>query len=144
MAIISYEKFLEIFNFIENEPEFEFYFTNTEDSCFVVKYEDGVSFECSDLTEKDIELFGFDKSDISVKLLTFNSFEELYNTKLASGFCLKEEWENISDIVVNTTICLAEPDGVDEVFAVYEELNEKYDRWKNKCEKRVKWRNGII
>ena len=132
-AIISYEKFLEIFEFIKGEPEFEFYFADAKDTCYIVKYENTVEFECCDLTEKDIELFGFDKNDFSLKVLTFNSLEELYNVKLSNGFCFKEEWENITDIVVNG-ICLSVPDGVEEVFAVYKELNEKHEKWKLKKE----------
>ena len=122
MAIITYEKFLEIFNFIKGEPEFEFYFTNTKDTYYIVKYKDEVWAE---------RCCYCDESELLTQPMIYSSFEELYITKSVDGICLKDEWENIADIVVNDTFCLVDPDDVDDLFAVYKELNEKYEKRQN-------------
>ena len=78
MARISYEKFLEVFNLIPHEPEFEFYFDHTKETYMLIKYEDKVSFQrCGYSDEMIAEEWSADHRGSGVTF--YNSFEELYS-----------------------------------------------------------------
>lgn len=48
--------------------------------------------------------------------IRFKDFNELYRAKTIDDVCLKDEWDDISDIIVNGTFRLADGDARDELY----------------------------
>ena len=120
MPIISYKKFLEVFNFMPINSEYEFYFTNTQNTYNVNKYKDEISFARCGYSDEMIKN-GWPVDYRCSEEVFYKNFEELYSIKSVDGICLKEEWKNISDIVVNNTFCLANDD-INVLFEVYKKF----------------------
>ena len=87
--MISYEKFKELYEAIPGEPEFKLYFNNTEDTYWIIKYADYVTFQKSDYDAKEL-------SEIE-----YANLDDLYNANLIDNINLKNDWDNISDIVID-------------------------------------------
>ncbi len=119
MSIITYEKFIEIFNFMPFNSEYEFYFTNTQNTYNVNKYKNEISFQRCGYPDEMIKV-GWCADYRGSEEVFYNNFEELYATKSVDGVCLKEEWENISDIIVNNSFSLVSD--IDELIEVYKKL----------------------
>lgn len=83
--MIDYEKFEELYAAISGEPEFEFHFSNTKDTYWLIKYADYVTFQKSYSNEKK-----------------YKNLDELYNATLDDNINLKRDWENITDIVIES------------------------------------------
>lgn len=92
--MISFREFVEIYESVHGEPEFEIFFSNTEKSYMIIKYDDHVSFQRCGSNDGSGE---YDYSDI----------QELYSENLVDGICLKEAWNNIITIIVNATFDLS-------------------------------------
>ena len=90
--MISYDKFKELFNAIPGEPEFKLYFKNTDDTYWIIKYENYVTFQKS-------------------------SLDELYNSTLIDDICLKNDWNKISDIVIDDSMSII--DNKDDIEDAY-------------------------
>ena len=96
--MISYLKFKKIFDAIHPtcEPEIELHFYHRPDSYMVIKYSGKVTFQrCGTVEEQSGEI-------------EFASLDELYETQTIDDICLKNEWDDISDIVFDGTFCMAE------------------------------------
>lgn len=103
MGIMTYERFVEVLNNIPFEPEFEIYLRNCDDTYMVIKYENRVSFQkCGDNVSGEEY---------------FDDFNELYNAQTIAGVCLRERWNDIQSIVVNSSFHI--PEDLDELYDVY-------------------------
>jgi len=122
MAIITYEEFKKVLDFMPFEPEFEFYFKHTENTYSLVKYKDKVSFCRCGYSDEMIKA-GWSSDYRGSSEEYFNSLDELYNATVVDGICLKNEWDNIETIVANNTFNL--PEELEELYTVYEELKAK-------------------
>ena len=110
MAKISYEKFVEIFNLISYEPEFEFYFDHTKETYMLIRYKDKVSFQRCGYSDEMIKEYGLPGASRGSGEIFYNSFEELYAIKAVDDICLRDEWGRISDIIVNGSFSLFNDD----------------------------------
>ena len=88
--MIDYKNFQILFNKISGEPEFEIYFKNLNDTYMIVKYNDCVTFQKC-----------FDKQNRGE--VKYKTLDELYNSNLIDKVSLKNDWNNIEDIVIDTT-----------------------------------------
>ena len=97
--------FSELFHLAPTGTEFEFYFNNTEESYMLIKYDDSVSFQrCGYYLGTD-ELF-------------YTSFEELYVVTTVDGLYLKNDWNKVKQICIDSLYCI--PDDIDEIYEVYQ------------------------
>ncbi|MBR3199413.1 MAG: hypothetical protein IKG27_05310 [Bacilli bacterium] len=103
--MINYEKFKELYEAIPGEPEFELYFNNTEDTYWIIKYADFVTFQKS----------GYDTSNLSE--IEYKNLDELYNANLIDNINLKNDWKNISDIVIGGSFSVV--DDKDDIEYAY-------------------------
>lgn len=104
MPIISYEKFLEIFN-LPLYAEYEFYFSDTDETYMLIKYEDKISFQrCGYGNHGSGEFY-------------YQNFEELYISNTVDDICLKDIWEKIKVIIVDTIFEI--PEDIDDIIAMY-------------------------
>lgn len=86
--MIDFESFKKLYNSIPGEPEFEVCFNNTTDTYMIIKYPNEVSFQkCCDKQH-------------SGEIICC-SLDELYNSILYDNICLKRDWNDISDIIVD-------------------------------------------
>lgn len=94
--MISYLKFQELFDACKGEPEIEIIFQNRKQTYMIIKYEDYITFQrCGSKEEQSGEI-------------RFGSLDELYHTKTIDDIILKEEWENIEDIIFDTMFSVVE------------------------------------
>lgn len=94
--MISYSKFKEIFDKINYHTEIEFFFNNKRNTYMIIKYEDYITFQrCGIKEEQSGEI-------------KFVSLDELYNRQTIDGIVLKEEWNNIKDILFDCTFSIIE------------------------------------
>jgi hypothetical protein len=103
--MISYDKFKKLFDAIPGEPEFKLYFNNTDDTYWIIKYENYVTFQKSSL---DLE---------EQKENKYSSLDELYNSTLVDDICLKNDWNKISDIVIDDSMSII--DNKDDIEDAY-------------------------
>ena len=98
--MLSHNTFLSIFNQTPYAVEFEFYFSNTDETYMLIKFENSVSFaRCG-----SEELF-------------YPSFEELYNNRSVDDICLAESWDTINSICIDTLFSL--PEDLDKLCQAY-------------------------
>lgn len=105
--MISYCKFKELFEVLdaERKPELEISFHNRKDNYIIVKHKDCITFSREGKeTRKD-------------EVVRVQSLDELYNKKTIDDICLKEEWNNISDILLDFTFSLIEDKK--EIYNIY-------------------------
>lgn len=106
--MISYSEFNEIFNGIDSnrEPEIEIYFKNRKNTYMIIKYEGFITFaKCG--------------TNGQSKVCEYNSLEELYNTKTIDNIILKNEWNNIEDIIFDCTFSIiTDKEDIYEVYRI--------------------------
>ena len=103
--MISYEKFKELYDAIPGEPEFEFYFNNTDDTYWIIKYANYVTFQKSSYDSENMKEF------------EYKDLDELYNSVLVDKICLKNDWDKISDIIIGGSISVV--DDKDDIEYAY-------------------------
>ena len=88
--MINFERFKKIYDSIPGEHEFEVCFNNTKDTYMIIKYSTDVSFQkCCDKEHRGE--------------IICCSLDELYNSILHDNICLKKDWNNINDIIIDAT-----------------------------------------
>lgn len=105
--MISYLKFKELFDKLDSncEPEIGVYFKNKKCNYMIIKYNDFISFQsCGKKEEKSGEI-------------KFNSLDELYNNETIDNIALKNEWNNIEDILINSTFSVV--DDKEDISDIY-------------------------
>lgn len=95
--MITYQKFKEVFDNIDSnsEPEIELYFNNRDNTYMIIKYSDFITFQRCGNNEQSGEI-------------KFSTLDELYNTKTIDDIVLKDEWDNISDIIFDAAFSVVE------------------------------------
>ena len=83
--MINFETFKNLYDTIPGEPEFELYFNDRKDTYWIIKYSDYVTYQKSSLNSDEIK---------------YDNLDELYNVNL------KDSWQNITDIVIDTTFSI--------------------------------------
>lgn len=83
--MINFETFKKLYDTIPGEPEFELYFNDKKDTYWIIKYSDYVTYQKSSLNASEIK---------------YDNLDELYNANL------KDSWQNITDIVIDTTFSI--------------------------------------
>lgn len=106
-SMISYCKFKELFEVLDanRAPEIEIFFHNRKDNYIIVKHIDHVTFSREG------------KEVAKDEVIKFQSLDELYNNKTIDDICLKEEWNNIDDILLDFTFSLIEDKK--EIYNIY-------------------------
>lgn len=105
--MITYEKFKKIIDNLDSnrEPEIEIYFNNKDYNYMIIKYSDHITFQrCGKKKDQSGEI-------------RFNSLDELYNVKTIDEIILKEEWKNITDILIDCTFSVV--DDKDDIKNLY-------------------------
>lgn len=120
MAVISYEKFLEIFNLIPHHSECEFYLVDTKETYMLIKYEDNISFQRCGYSDEMIKN-GWPADRRGSGEIFYKTFEELYVKKTVDDICLKDSWDKVEVICINSSFNL--PAETDDIFAVYGNKN---------------------
>lgn len=105
--MISYSKFKEIFDKFNNHIEIEFFFNNRKNTYMIIKYNDYVTFQrCGIKEEQSGEI-------------KFTSLDELCNSQTIDGIVLKEEWDNIKDILFDCTFSIIEDrDIIPDIYGI--------------------------
>ena len=116
MAVISYEKFLEIFNLIPYHSECVFYFFDTKETYMLIKYEANISFQRCSYSDEMINN-GWPADYRGSGEIFYKNFEELYVKKTVDDICLRDSWGKVEVICVNSSFNL--PDEMDDILAVY-------------------------
>lgn len=94
--MISYLKFKKWFDTLKGEPEIEITFKNRIYTYMIIKYDGYITFQrCGDISIQSGER-------------KFDSLDDLYCTKTIDDIVLKEEWQNIKDIVLDSMLNIAE------------------------------------
>lgn len=102
--IISYDLFEKLFNKMVNEPEFEISFKDNINTYMLIKYDDYITFQRCGVNAASGEI-------------RFNNLKELYETKTIDNICLKDDWNKITDIVLDEVFSLK--DDKDELLESY-------------------------
>ncbi len=72
------------------EGEFEFFFSDTDKTYMVIKYDDHVSFQRCGAGDGSGEY-------------SYDSLMELFKTESVDGICLEKDWDKITAIVADAT-----------------------------------------
>ena len=102
--MVSYESFKKVFDILEGEPEIEVFFKNTNNTYMIIKYRDRVT-----IAKVADEL---NRGEIKYKTL-----DELYNSTTIDGINLKNDWNNIKDIIIDEIYSFV--DDKDEIERLY-------------------------
>jgi hypothetical protein len=103
--MISYTQFKELLNKIEPNTELEILFKNISNKYMIIKYENNYTFQrCGSLEEQSGEM-------------PFDSLEAILTTKTIDDINIKDNWNNIKDIVINYTYSIV--DDKDELLDQY-------------------------
>lgn len=103
--MISYLELKKLFEACKEEVEIEIYFRNKEHYYMIIKYADYVTFQrCG-------------ASSIQSGEIIFSSLDKLYNSNTIDDIVLKEEWENIKDMIFDSTFSVIEDK--EEIFSFY-------------------------
>ena len=86
---ITFEQFEEVFNNLTGEVEIEVYFKNNDNEYMIIKLSDCITFQ---------------KCGIGSKEIKYKNLRELYETETIDNICLKRDWNNISDIVIDEAL----------------------------------------
>lgn len=103
---LTFEQFKIIYEAIEGEPEFSVYFSNRDEEYMIIKYDERVSFQRCGVQNGSGEIF-------------FDTLDSLCISKTIDDICLKEDWKNISDIIVNYRYQLSNKDDLIDLCADY-------------------------
>ena len=99
--MISYVRFKEIFDALDadREPEIELYFQSRKNTYMIIKYSDFITFQrCGTIEEQSGEI-------------RFNTLDELYNARTIDDIVLKNEWNDLYDILFDCTFSVVtDPD----------------------------------
>lgn len=101
--MITYKKFKELFEVLDlnRGPEIEITFKNRKDSYALIKFNEKITFGNSD------------------KVLDYKDIDELYNSKTVDNIILKEEWDDIEDILIDMTFSINEDkEKIKEIYGV--------------------------
>lgn len=103
---LTFEQFKIIYEAIEGEPEFSIYFGNRDEEYMIIKYAERVSFQRCGVYNGSGEIF-------------FDTLDSLFISNTIDEICLKEDWKNITDIIVNYTYQLSIKDDLIDLCADY-------------------------
>ncbi len=95
--MITIEEFVELFDLIEGEPEFEFFLKNDEKTYMMIKYNGHVTFQRCGV-------------DGEGPITDFINLQELLQEELEDGFCLKNMWSDIDTVIADGMYDLSVPD----------------------------------
>lgn len=102
--MIDFERFKKIYESIPGEHEFELCFNNTNDTYMIIKYLNDVSFQkCCDKEHRGE--------------IICHSLYELYNSILHDDICLKRDWNNINDIIIDAAWSVI--DNIEEIERIF-------------------------
>lgn len=105
MAVISYEKFNSLLEFLPVNSELEFFFEETAVGYMLIKYETDISFcRCGQYTGS--------------APMFYKNFSELYYSVTIDNICLRNIWESIDLIIVNNSFNIP-----NELIYIYEAYN---------------------
>lgn len=95
--MITYEKFRELFNMLENNRacEIEIYFTNKSNYYMLIKYQDYLTF-------------GVCGESKNFSLYKFATLDELYNSEDIKEINLRENWQYLDDIIIDSSFSVIE------------------------------------
>lgn len=113
--MISYPKFKEIFDNIDTsvEPEIELYFKNKKNTYMIIKYNGYITFQRC----------GIDKEQSGE--IKFKSLDELYNTKTLDNIILKNDWNEIEDILFDRTFSIVTDE--EEIITLYKKIRRNHE-----------------
>lgn len=86
--MISFEKFKELFNYLDSSRNPEIKIIVNGDDYLLIKFENYITYG------KD-----FAPAD---EIYKFNDLDELYNASI-NGICLKDNWDKVEDILIDLT-----------------------------------------
>ncbi len=97
--MITIEEFVELFDLIEGEPEFEFILKSNKNTYtyMMIKYDGHVTFQKCQVGGNG-------------RIYDFNNLLELFQTELEDGFCLKSMWNDIDTVIADGMYDLSVPD----------------------------------
>ena len=101
--MINYNKFKELFEKLDSnrKPEIEIIFKNRKDNYVLIKFNNKVTFGNSE------------------KAIDYKDLDEMYNSKTVDEIILKNEWNNIEDILIDMTFSIKEDKGkIKEVYGI--------------------------
>ena len=101
--MISYKIFKELFEVLDSnrETEIEIIFKNRKDSYVLIKFNKKITFGNSE------------------KAVDYKDIEELYNSKTVDNIILKEEWDNIEDILIDMTFSVKDDKAkIKEIYGI--------------------------
>ena len=85
---MTFEEFKALYDDISWEEEYEFFFSDTDKTYMIIKYDDHVSFQRCGASDGSGEY-------------NYNSLMELYQTESVDGICLEKDWNKITAIVAD-------------------------------------------
>ena len=101
--MINYNKFKELFEKLDSnrKPEIEITFKNRKDNYVLIKFNNKVTFGNSE------------------KAIDYKDLDEMYNSKTVDEIILKNEWNNIEDILIDMTFSIKEDKSkIKEVYGI--------------------------
>lgn len=101
--MINYNKFKELFEKLDSnrKPEIEIIFKNRKDNYVLIKFNNKVTFGNSE------------------KAIDYKDLDEMYNSKTVDEIILKNEWNNIEDILIDMTFSIKEDKSkIKEVYGI--------------------------
>ena len=101
--MVSYDEFKEIFLKMPNNSEYEVYLADTTTTYSIVKYSDSVSFARCGYSEKMIKEWDIKTDFVGTDEMIYTSLDELVNANLVDGVRLLDDWNKITDIVINNS-----------------------------------------
>lgn len=101
--MINYNKFKELFEKLDSnrKPEIEIIFKNRKDNYVLIKFNNKVTFGNSE------------------KAIDYKDLDEMYNSKTVDEIILKNEWNNIEDILIDMTFSIkGDKSKIKEVYGI--------------------------
>lgn len=88
MNMITFEKFKDLFNYLDSSRHPEIEIIINDESYILIKFENHITYgkDCASINE----------------IYKFNDLDELYNANI-NGICLKDTWDEIADILIDLT-----------------------------------------
>ena len=103
---LTFEQFKMIYQAIGGEPEFEICFTNKSNEYMIIKYKEGVSFQRCGVTDGSGEIY-------------FDTIDELYSAHTIDNICLRNDWSNIDDIIMDSMYSLYLKEDIIDLCNIY-------------------------
>lgn len=85
---MTFEEFKALYDDISREEEYEFFFSDTDKTYMIIKYDDHVSFQRCGASDGSGEY-------------NYDSIMELYQTESIDGIYLEKDWGKITAIVAD-------------------------------------------